>query len=179
MELMNLFVKMSLIKVDSILHLLSLASIELIMFLFYCSVFGKTMENTREYRRIDLVNTKKRAERLAADPSYRAFHTFTEKLLAVERYTTKVELNKPIYTGAAVLELSKLLMLDFHYGYIKEKYPGEKSRLHFTDTDSLLYSIETSNIYEDMCGGIETNLTFRIIQTVIRYSRVGKNCWIR
>ena len=137
------------------------------------------MENTREYRRIDLVNTKKRAERLAADPSYRAFHTFTEKLLAVERYTTKVELNKPIYTGAAMLELSKLLMLDFHYGYIKEKYPGEKSRLHFTDTDSLLYSIETSNIYEDMCGGIETNLTFRIIQTVIRYSRVGKNCWIR
>ena len=120
------------------------------MVLLYCSVFGKTMENTREYRRIDLVNTKKRAERLAADPSYRAFHTFTEKLLAVERYTTKVELNKPIYTGASVLVLSKLLMLDFHYGYMKEKYPDEKSRLHFSDTDSLLYSIETDNIYDDM-----------------------------
>ena len=55
-----------------------------------------------------------------------------------------------LYTGFCVLDLSKLLMYDFHYNYIKQKYPGEKSTLCFTDTDSLLYAIKTENIYRDM-----------------------------
>ena len=108
------------------------------------------MENVREHRRIDLVGTRARAEKLGADPLYRAFHIFHANLFAVERYKTKIELNKPIYTGASVLDLSKLHMMNFHYDFIKEQYPGEKSVLHFTDTDSLLYSITTPNIYDDM-----------------------------
>lgn len=99
---------------------------------------------------MELVGTEKRAERIAADPAFRASYAFTENLLAVERYTTKVSLDKPIYTGASVLDLSKLLMLDFHYDFIKEQYPDDKSALLFTDTDSLLYSVESSNIYDDM-----------------------------
>ena len=108
------------------------------------------MENTREYRHIDLVDDEKKAERLAKQPTYRAHHIFHENLFAVERYQNTVQLDKPIYTGAAVLELRKLLMLDFHYDFIKKHYPAEKSVLGFTDTDSLLYSIETPNIYDDI-----------------------------
>lgn len=117
---------------------------------FHFSVFGKTMENTREYRKIDLCSTKEKAEALAKHPSFRAQHHFHDNLISVERYETAVTLNKPIYTGAAVLELSKLLMLDFHYDFIKQQYPGNKSTLAFTDTDSLLYAIETDNVYADM-----------------------------
>ena len=52
--------------------------------------------------------------------------------------------------GASVLDLSKLLMLDYHYDFVKQQYPGSKSTLAFTDTDSLLYEIETDDIYADM-----------------------------
>ena len=66
------------------------------------SVFGKTMENTRDYRHIDLVATEAKASKLTKQPSYRAHHIFHENLIAVERYQTTVELDKPIYTGENV-----------------------------------------------------------------------------
>ena len=114
------------------------------------SVFGKTMENTRDYRHVDLVGTEKQALKLAAQPTYRSFNIFHENLFAVERYKALVHMDKPIYTGVSVLELSKLFMYKFHYDYIKNKYPDGKSKLCFTDTDSLLYEIETDDIYDDM-----------------------------
>ncbi len=58
-------------------------------------------------------------------------------------------INRPFYVGFCVLELSKLLMYEFHYEYIKLKYPGNLSQLLFTDTDSLMYLIYTENIYND------------------------------
>ena len=114
------------------------------------SVFGKTMENVREYRNVDLVGTEEKARKLASQPTFRSFNIFHDNLFAVERYKSCVEMDKPIYTGVAVLELSKLLMYEFHYDYMKQKYPGEKSKLCFTDTDSLLYRIESDDIYKDM-----------------------------
>ena len=67
--------------------------------LFYFSVFGKTMENTRDYRHIDLVATEAQADKLTKKPSYRAHHVFHDNLIAVERYQTSVKMDKPIYTG--------------------------------------------------------------------------------
>ena len=61
----------------------------------------------------------------------------------------EVELNKPIYCGAAILDLSKLLMWEFHYNHIKKIY-GSKAKLLFTDTDSFCYEITTKDIYKDM-----------------------------
>ena len=63
------------------------------------SVFGKTMENTRDYRHIDLVETAEKADKLTKQPSYRAHHIFHDDLIAVERYQTSVKMDKPIYTG--------------------------------------------------------------------------------
>ena len=104
----------------------------------------------REYRNIDLVGSEKKAKKLASQPTFQSYTIFHEHLIAVERYQSSVKMDKPIYTGISVFELSKLLMYEFHYDYIKEKYSGEKSKLCFTDTDSLLYQIETDDLYGDM-----------------------------
>ena len=82
------------------------------------AVYGKTMENVRGRRRIDYVDTSKKARKLAAKPTFKSFSIIREDLLAIERVKTVVNLNKPIYTGFAVLELSKLHMYQFHYRYV-------------------------------------------------------------
>ena len=75
------------------------------------------------------------------------FKIFPENLVAVERAKVEFTLNRLIYVGFAILGLSKTLMYDFHYSYIKKKYPD--STLLFTDTDSLMYQIQTNNMYKD------------------------------
>ena len=69
---------------------------------------------------------------------------------------TKLVINKPVYLGMCILDLSKTLMYDFHYNYIKKKY-GSKAKLLFTDTDSLAYEIETEDFYKDISGDVRTN----------------------
>ena len=111
------------------------------------SVFGKTMENLRKRSNIQLVTNPEKMERLAARPTYISHKIFHENLVAVHSKQTKLLLNKPSYVGMCILELSKTLMYDFHYNYIKKKYP--EAQLLFTDTDSLCYHIETEDIYSD------------------------------
>ena len=111
------------------------------------SVFGKTMENLRKRSNIQLVTNPEKMERLAARPTYISHKIFHENLVAVRSKQTKLLLNKASYVGMCILELSKTLMYDFHYNYIKKKYP--EAQLLFTDTDSLCYHIETEDIYSD------------------------------
>ena len=114
------------------------------------SMFGKTMENLRNRRKVDLVSREESFRKIAAQPTFKSYTIFHEHLAAVERIKSELLLNRPIYTGLCVLDLSKVLMYDFHYGYIKEKYPDERSRLLFTDTDSLVYKIRTEDLYQEM-----------------------------
>jgi hypothetical protein len=65
----------------------------------------------------------------------------------------RLYLNRPIYVGFTILDVSKTLMYDIHYNYIKKTY-GQCAKLLFTDTDSLCYNISTENIYEDMMRDI-------------------------
>ena len=109
--------------------------------------FGKTMENVRRRQDIRLVTNKKKAKKLIAQPHFKHFHIFTEDLSAVSMSKSKVELNKPIFVGMTVLELSKLLMYKFYYEYFKVKYPD--ARLLYTDTDSYIVDVKTEDIYED------------------------------
>jgi hypothetical protein len=112
------------------------------------------MENVRRYMEMKLVTTTKKLNKLIATPWYEDSRVFNEDLIAVKLQQKIVELNKPIYTGFTVLDLSKLLMYKFHYEYIVEKY-GNKANLLFTDTDSLAYIVETENIYDDMLVNID------------------------
>ena len=86
------------------------------------AVFGKIMENVRKHRDIKLVTTDKRRNQLASEPNYHTTKYFSENLIAIETEKTKVKMNKPIYLGMSILDISKTLMYEFWYDYIKPKY---------------------------------------------------------
>ena len=118
------------------------------------SVFGKTMENIRNRVDIKLVNNKKQAEKLSAKPNFNHCNIFSEDLVAIHMKKTKLVFNKPVYLGMCILDLSKTLMYDFHYNYIKQKY-GDKAKLLFTDTDSLMYEIQTEDFYKNISTDVK------------------------
>ena len=118
------------------------------------AVFGKTMENIRNRVDVKLVNNKKRAEKLSAEPNFKHCNIFSEDLVAIHMKKTKLDFDKPVYLGMCILDLSKTLMYDFHYNYIKKKY-GDKAKLLLTDTDSLMYEIQTEDFYKDISGDVK------------------------
>ena len=112
------------------------------------SVFGKTMENIRKRVDVRLVTDEKKLLKLTSKPTYVSSKIFNENLVAVHKIKETLTLNRPAYIGICILDLSKTLMYDFHYNYIKNKY-GYKAKLLFTDTDSLTYEIEAKDVYKD------------------------------
>ena len=92
------------------------------------AVFGKTMENVRKHRNIKLVTTERRRNYLVLEPNFHTTKFFTEHLLAIEMRKTQMLMNKPIYLGLSTLDLSKILMYEFWYDYVKPKY-GENAKL--------------------------------------------------
>ena len=117
------------------------------------SVFGKTIENIRKRQNIILIDDRKKAAKLTSRPNFDRATIFDKNLIAVHMKRTEVYFNKPVYVGQAILDLSKTLMFDFHYNYIKKKYRN-KAELMFTDTDSLLYQIHTDDFYRDISNDI-------------------------
>ncbi|XP_033761561.1 uncharacterized protein LOC117343328 [Pecten maximus] len=113
------------------------------------SVFGKTMENLRKRMDVNLVNSEKKAMKLSCKPTFEEFRIFSDDLVGVHMLKAKLFLNRPIYVGFSILDISKILMYDFHYNYIKQKF-GSNARLLFTDTDSLAYTIQTDDFYQHM-----------------------------
>ena len=119
------------------------------------SVFGKTIENIRKRQNIKLVDNRKIALRLSSRPNFERATIFDKNLIAAHMKKTEVYFNKPVYVGQAILDLSKTLMFDFHYNYIKDKY-DTKAELLFTDTDSLMYKIQTKDFYKDIKKDVES-----------------------
>ena len=119
------------------------------------SVFGKTMENIRNRVDVRLVNNRKAAEKLAAKPNFKHLTIFDENLVAIHMKRTRLKFDKPVYCGMSILDISKTLMYDFHYNYIKKKY-RDQAELLFTDTDSLMYEIETEDFFEDIKMDVES-----------------------
>ena len=115
------------------------------------SVFGKTMENLRKRVDIKLVRSHEEVKlrKLIAKPSFARQKIFDHDLAGLHMYKNKLILNRPVYVGMSILDLSKLLMYDFYYNHLKSKY-GDTVCLLYTDTDSLLLQIQTDDVYKDM-----------------------------
>ena len=118
------------------------------------SVLGKTLENIRIRDYIRLISSDKVSQKLVAKPNYDRCTIFYENLIAVRMKKTKLYFKKPVYLGMSILDLSKSLMYDFHYNYIKTKY-GDNAKLLFTDTDSLACEIKAKDLYKDINPDIE------------------------
>ena len=103
------------------------------------SVCDKTMENLRKRVDVKLINNDKDYVKSASKTTLASQKIFSKNLVAIHKIKPVLLLNEPIYVGFSVLELSKLLMYEFHYNYFKEKYDA---RLLLTDNDSLVYEIE-------------------------------------
>ena len=107
-----------------------------------------------ENRDIKLVTTEKRKNKLVSELNYHTTRHFPENLLAIEMKKTKVKMNKPVYLGISILDISKTLMYKFWYEYIKPKYK-EKAKLCYMDTDSFIINIFTADFFEDINNNIE------------------------
>ena len=110
------------------------------------SVFGKTMENIRKHRDIKLVTMDKKRSKLVSEPNYHTINLISEDLSIIETKKTKVKMNKPIYLGLSILEISKTLM--------KPKY-ANNVKLCYMDTDSFIMNIKTNDFYKDISNDVE------------------------
>ena len=113
------------------------------------SIFGKTMENIRKHRNIGLVTTEETYLRTVMKPSFKSGVLFGENLMGSEMGKIKVVMKKPVYIGQAILDLSKIVMYEFHYDCMVPKYGLENLKLCYMDTDSLVYDIKTEDFYEE------------------------------
>ena len=120
------------------------------------SVFGKTIENIRKRQNIHLIDDREKAIKLSSRPNFNRCTIFDKNLIAVHMKKIEIYFNKPVYVGQAILDLSKTLMYDFHYNFIKSKY-GSRASLLFTDTDSLMYELKTEDFYKDIKDDIWGN----------------------
>ena len=118
------------------------------------AVLGKTMENVRKHRDIKLVTTDKKRCKLVSELSYHTMNYISEDLSIIEMKRTKVKINKPIYLGLSILQISKLLMYEFWYDYMKPKY-GDNVKLCYIDTDSFIMNIKTEDFYQDIANDVE------------------------
>ena len=118
------------------------------------SVFGKTMENIRKHRDIKLVTTDKNRNKLVSEPNCHTINYISEDLSIIEMNKTKIKMKKPIYLGLSILEISKLLMYEFWYDYMKPKY-NDNVKLCYMDTDSFVINIKTEDFYEDIANDVE------------------------
>ena len=114
------------------------------------SAFGKTMENIRKHRNMKLVTTEEKYLRTVMKPKFKSGALFGENLMGFEMGKIKVVMSKPVYHVQAILDLSKIVMYEFHYNYMVPKYSLEKLKLCYMDMDSLVYDIKTEDFYEDI-----------------------------
>ena len=122
------------------------------------SIFGKTMENVRKHRDNNsnnkLVTTSKRRISLMSEPNYHTTKSFSEGLLPTEMEKVKVKMNKAAYPGLSILEISKTLMYEFWYDYIKPKY-RQNAKLCYTDINNFIIHIKTKDVYEHIADDVE------------------------
>ena len=118
------------------------------------AVFGKTMENVRNRREVKLVVTEERREKLTSESNYDSCKQFSENLMAIEMRKTRVLMDKPIAVGQAVLDISKTLIYELWYDYLKPIYQ-DNIKLCCMDTDSFIIHIQTDNFFKDIANDVD------------------------
>ena len=118
------------------------------------AVFGKTKENIKKYRDIKLVTTDKKRSKLVSEANYHTINLISEDLSIIDMKKTKVKMNKPIYLGLSILEISKILMYEFWYDYMKPKYDNNV-KLCYMDTDSFIMDTKTNYFYRNIANNVE------------------------
>lgn len=116
------------------------------------SIYGKTMENVRNRVNIILCNKwegRYGAKSKISKPNFKKSTILDKNLVSIEMYRTKIVFDKPIVIGVSILEISKLCMYEFHYGFMKTIYQNNINLL-YTDTDSFIYNISCDNFYNEM-----------------------------
>ena len=114
------------------------------------------MENIRKHRSIKLVNDKDEYLKNVMKPNFKSGTLLGPDLMGCEMGKVRVVMNKPVYLGQAILDLSKTIMYEFHYDYMKRKYDDDELKLCYMDTDSLIYSIKAEDFYKDIADDVET-----------------------
>ena len=114
------------------------------------------MENIRQNRGIKLVNNEEAYLKAIMKPNFKSGALFGLNLMGCEMGKIKVVMNKPVYPGQAILDLSKIVMYEFHYDYMKRKYVDDKLTLCYMDTDSLIYDIEMDDFYKDIDDDVQS-----------------------
>ena len=117
------------------------------------SVFGKMMENIRKHRNIKLVTTEEKYLHTVMCPKFKSGVLFGENLMGCEMGKIKAVMNKPVYLGQAILDLSKIVMYEFHYDYMIPKY-SNRLKLCYMDMDSIVYHIKTEDFYADIVDDV-------------------------
>ena len=126
------------------------------------SLFGKTIENPKKRMKVKLCHTKSELEKRVGHYSFKRSRIINRNLVGVEMKNSLVRMNKPFYVGNAVLELSKFHMYNFHYNVMKPVF-NDRIQLLYTDTDSLMYEIESGiRMLSWGLRGKKGGLTFRI-----------------
>ena len=118
------------------------------------SVVRKTMENIRKHRDIKLVTIDKKRNKLVSEPNYHTINYISEDLSIIEMNKKKVKMNKRIYLGLSILDISKILMYEFWYDYMKTKY-NDNIKLCYMDTDSFIMNIKTEYFYKDIANDVD------------------------
>ena len=142
------------------------------------AVFGKTMENVRKHRDIKLVKSDKKRNKLVLEPNFHTIKLIDNNLAITEMKKVKVKMNKPIYLGLSILDISKITMYEFWYDYVKIKYE-DKTKLCYVDTDSFVANIKTKDFCKDVSQDVNkrfdtSNYTFdRPLPTGINKKVIG------
>ena len=118
--------------------------------------FFKLMENIRKHRNIKLVTNKEMYLKTVMKPNFKSGILFGENLMGCEMGKIKVVMNKPVYLGQPILDVSKTIMYAFHYNYMKQKYNSHRLQLCYMDTNSLVYHIKTKDFSADIADDVPT-----------------------
>ena len=119
------------------------------------AIFAKSMKNVKKHREIKLVTTERRRNYIVSQPNSHTTKFFTENLSAIEMRKTQILMNKPVYLGFSILGLSKIVIYEFWYDYLKPKY-GENPKLCYMGINSFIVCAKTDDIYKDIVEDITT-----------------------